>query len=53
MFRTIPIEKGWRFRESSTQDAIWMPVDKVPSVVHVDLIKQGVQVVSPRERYND
>jgi beta-mannosidase len=36
--QTFDLATGWRFRRTDEGDESWMPVEKVPSVVHLDLI---------------
>jgi len=40
------LSTGWKLKESgdSSEDA-WMPVSKVPTVVHLDLMENGKYVV--------
>ncbi|SPJ78226.1 related to beta-mannosidase [Fusarium torulosum] len=36
--QTFDLATGWRFRRTDEGDDAWMPVEKVPTVVHLDLI---------------
>lgn len=38
--RTVHVlEKGWQFKQTDTED--WLPVARVPTNVHLDLIDNG------------
>ncbi|KAK6383096.1 hypothetical protein LTS17_003766 [Exophiala oligosperma] len=39
--RNIPLETGWHLKDASKSQDNWIPVQKVPSVVHTELIRQG------------
>lgn len=43
--RNIPLEEGWYFKDASESGNKWIPVQKVPSVVHTELVKQGRYVL--------
>jgi hypothetical protein len=38
MLQSTELSKGWVFRQNDTADSEWMPVKRVPSTVHQDLI---------------
>jgi hypothetical protein len=38
VFSAIELSKGWTFRQSDDKDGEWLPVKRVPSTVHQDLI---------------
>jgi beta-mannosidase len=40
------ITTGWSFAQEGTDE--WLPVKKVPTNVHLDLIDNGKQVLLPR-----
>jgi beta-mannosidase len=36
------LSSGWKFKETGdSSDKAWLPVAKVPTVVHLDLIENG------------
>lgn len=43
--QTYDLATGWRFRRTDEGDDAWMPVEKVPSVVHLDLINNKKYVI--------
>lgn len=46
-FQRQALEKDWQFRDGSNPTEEWMPVAKVPSVVHLDLMEAGKSVLRP------
>lgn len=41
---SLPLSTGWSFKQSADPDDAWMPVPKVPSVVHTDLLANNKYV---------
>lgn len=38
LFTETVLSKGWSFRQTDQEDEEWLPVEKIPSTVHQDLI---------------
>jgi beta-mannosidase len=40
-FSTIQLSSGWEFKQTDEKDDAWLPVAKVPTNVHLDLMDNG------------
>jgi beta-mannosidase len=38
------LEKGWSFKKTTDDHDAWMPVARVPTVAHIDLLNNGLFV---------
>lgn len=38
------LEQGWSFRQTDSSENEWYPVQKIPSVVHLDLMQNNLYV---------
>jgi hypothetical protein len=41
-FHLTELATGWSFRQTDSNDAVWLPVRSIPSNVHQDLIDSKV-----------
>jgi hypothetical protein len=41
-FSSSDLATGWSFRQTDSKSASWLPVSKIPSTVHQDLIDHGM-----------
>ncbi|KAG8630442.1 hypothetical protein KVT40_002061 [Elsinoe batatas] len=49
--RTVQVlEQGWQFKQTDTEE--WMPVAKVPTMVHLDLLDNG-KIEDPFKGFNE
>jgi hypothetical protein len=44
------LEHGWSFRQTDSSENDWYPVQKIPSVVHLDLMQNNLYVQDQMKR---
>jgi hypothetical protein len=44
------LEHGWSFRQTDSSENDWYPVQKIPSVVHLDLMQNNLYVQDQVQR---
>lgn len=52
-FKRTVLERGWQMQEASSTAAECMPVEKVPTVVHLDLLANGKYVQLTKDNDED